>query len=209
VNLDGYVPVHDRLLMALNAHPDLRVVEVGHQIVQLGDRAFIEATVEVYRTADDPRPSRGTVWEPFPGRTAFQKDSELMVAYTSALGRALGYMGHGIERGMASVDEIRNRTEPEGGQITRSKPGASKAKAIAGSMAARASEEVPPPPEDPAPVTRGSGRRKEPTEKMLAFLERLNTERGNPLSPQDVARAAADFDVCRERIDELQALPKD
>lgn len=209
MNLDGYVPVHDRLRMALAAHPDLRVLELGHQIVQLGDRAFIEATVEVYRTTDDPRPSRGTVWEPFPGRTAFQKDSELMVAYTSALGRALGYMGFGIEAGMASVDEIRNRTEPDAGQISRSKPGVSKAKAIAGSMAQRASEETPPPPEDPEPVTRGSGRRKEPTEKMLAFLERLNTERGNPLSPQDVARAAADFDVCRERIDELQALPKD
>ena len=209
MNLEGYVPVHDRLRMALAAHPDLRVVELGHQVVGMGDRTFIEATVEVYRTADDPRPSRGTVWEPFPGRTAFQKDSELMVAYTSALGRALGYMGFGIEAGMASVDEIRNRTEPDAGNVTRSKPGVSKAKAIAGSMAARASETPPPPPEDPEPVQKGSGRRKEPTEKMLAFLERLNTERGNPLSPQDVARAAADFDVCRERIDELQALPKD
>ena len=209
MNLDGYVPVHDRLLMALNAHPDLRVVEVGHQIVQLGDRAFIEATVDVYRTADDPRPSRGTVWEPFPGRTAFQKDSELMVAYTSALGRALGYMGHGIERGMASVDEIRNRTEPEGSQIQRSKPGISKAKTIAGSMAARAAEEIPPPPDDPEPVQRGSGRRKEPTEKMLAFLQRLNVERMSPLDDMEVARCAADFDLCRQRIDELQALPKD
>jgi len=204
MNLDGYVPVHDRLLMALNAHPDLRVVEVGHQIVQLGDRAFIEATVEVYRTADDPRPSRGTVWEPFPGRTAFQKDSELMVAYTSALGRALGYMGFGIERGMASVDEIMARTDDPDEIVTRTK-------ATPGSRAKRPSEpsrepsDAPPPPDDPE---QPKGHRQQPTDKMMAFLRRLNDERGNPLNAPELGRCAGSFDLCREKIDELQAMPK-
>ena len=207
MNLDGYVPVHTRLRMALTAHPDLRVWEESHKLVEIGERLFIEASVLVYRSPDDPYPSRGTVYEPFPGRTAFQRDSELMVAYTSALGRALGYMGFGIERGMASIDEIMARTDDPDEIITRTK-------ATPGSRAKRPSE----PPREPSdewqahpaantPVTPG-GRREAPTEKMFAFLERLNIERGNPLDGPTIAKCAGSFDLCREKIDELQLLPK-
>ena len=204
MNLDGYVPVHTRLRMALTAHPDLRVWEESHKLVEVGDRLFIEASVLVYRSPDDPYPSRGTVYEPFPGRTAFQRDSELMVAYTSALGRALGYMGFGIERGMASVDEIMARTDDPDEIVTRTK-------ATPGSRAKRPSEpprepsDAPPPPDDPE---QPKGHRQQPTEKMMAFLRRLNDERGNPLNAPELGRCAGSFDLCREKIDELQAMPK-
>ena len=204
MNLDGYVPVHTRLRMALTAHPDLRVWEESHKLVEVGDRLFIEASVLVYRSPDDPYPSRGTVYEPFPGRTAFQRDSELMVAYTSALGRALGYMGFGIERGMASVDEIMARTDDPDEIVTRTK-------AAPGSRAKRPSEpprepsDAPPPPDDPE---QPKGHRQQPTDKMMAFLRRLNDERGNPLNAPELGRCAGSFDLCREKIDELQAMPK-
>jgi len=204
MNLDGYVPVHTRLRMALTAHPDLRVWEESHKLVEVGDRLFIEASVLVYRSPDDPYPSRGTVYEPFPGRTAFQRDSELMVAYTSALGRALGYMGFGIERGMASVDEIMARTDDPDEIVTRTK-------ATPGSRAKRPSEpsrepsDAPPPPDDPE---QPKGHRQQPTDKMMAFLRRLNDERGNPLNAPELGRCAGSFDLCREKIDELQAMPK-
>lgn len=204
MNLDGYVPVHTRLRMALTAHPDLRVWEESHKLVEVGDRLFIEASVLVYRSVDDPFPSRGTVYEPFPGRTAFQRDSELMVAYTSALGRALGYMGFGIERGMASVDEIMARTDDPDEIVTRTK-------ATPGSRAKRPSEpsrepsDAPPPPDDPE---QPKGHRQQPTDKMMAFLRRLNDERGNPLNAPELGRCAGSFDLCREKIDELQAMPK-
>jgi hypothetical protein len=204
MNLDGYVPVHTRLRMALTSHPDLRVWEESHKLVEVGDRLFIEASVLVYRSVDDPFPSRGTVYEPFPGRTAFQRDSELMVAYTSALGRALGYMGFGIERGMASVDEIMARTDDPDEIVTRTK-------AAPGSRAKRPSEpprepsDAPPPPDDPE---QPKGHRQQPTDKMMAFLRRLNDERGNPLNAPEMGRCAGSFDLCREKIDELQAMPK-
>jgi len=204
MNLDGYVPVHTRLRMALTAHPDLRVWEESHKLVEVGDRLFIEASVLVYRSPDDPYPSRGTVYEPFPGRTAFQRDSELMVAYTSALGRALGYMGFGIERGMASVDEIMARTDDPDEIVTRTK-------ATPGSRAKRPSEpprepsDAPPPPDNPE---QPKGHRQQPTDKMMAFLRRLNDERGNPLNAPELGRCAGSFDLCREKIDELQAMPK-
>jgi hypothetical protein len=210
VNLDGYVPVNERLRQALDKYPDLRVVELEERVVDIGDKLFIRAAVEVYRTFDDPRPTIGTVWEPWPGRSAFQRDSECMVAFTSALGRALGYMGFGIDRGIASVDEIRARTEDPDLVIERTGP-TKKVGSMAqraAQMAAQAPPDPPPPPEDPEPALKPSGRRKEPTEKMLGFLERLNRERGNPLTAQDVARCAADFDECRRKIDELQEMPK-
>lgn len=207
MNLDGYVPVDARLRMALQKYPNLRVVEEGYKVVGLGDRTFLECVVWVYPTPDDERPVRGCVLEPWPGKTSFTRDSEAAVGFTSALGRALGYLGFGIERGIASVDEIRARTEDPDLEITVTK--ASRVGSMAkkaSQMAAQAPQEAPPVPEDPesTPV-----RRKHPTEKMLGFLQKLNRERGNPLTDQDVARCAADFDECRRRIDELQEMPRD
>ena len=50
---------------------------------------------------------RAYCWEVWPGRTPFTKDSEQPNGATSALGRALGYMGFGITTGLASADEVR------------------------------------------------------------------------------------------------------
>lgn len=202
MNLDGYVPVDARLRMALQRFPELRVVEDGYKVVSIGDATFIECVVWVFTTPDDPRPVRGTVLEPFPGKTGFTRDSEAAVGFTSALGRALGYLGFGIDRGIASVDEIRARTDPPAENVRRIQ---------LGSAANRNREPEPPPP--PAIETsepeHDRPRRQTPTDKMVSFLERLNREHGHVITDVDIDAAKADFDLCRTFIDRLKALPKD
>lgn len=106
VNLDDYVDVPTRLAAALDRWPDLRVIEHSPAIVSVGDAAFIQAAVTVYRSPDDPLPAVAHAWEPFPGRTPFTRDSEMMNASTSALGRALGMMGVHARRSLASREEV-------------------------------------------------------------------------------------------------------
>lgn len=111
--LDGYVDVPTRLRMALEKYPDLRVVECPHQIVEFNNSAiFLVFSVAVYLTPDDPRPVTGSAWEPWPGKTPYTRDSEWMVGHTSALGRALGYLGFGIDKAIASQNEVDARRDP-------------------------------------------------------------------------------------------------
>jgi hypothetical protein len=109
MDLGDYIEVKDRLRMALDKWPDLRVEEETPQITEVGERLFLICKVIVRRTAEDTCPITAQAWEPLPGRTPYTKDSELMVGMTSALGRALGYMGFGITKSIASANEVQNR----------------------------------------------------------------------------------------------------
>lgn len=109
MDLGDYVEVKDRLRLALERYPDLTVVERTPYIMEFGDRTFLVCTVDVHRHLEDDRPVMASAWEPLPGRTPYTRDSELMVGMTSALGRALGYMGFGISRSIASANEVKNR----------------------------------------------------------------------------------------------------
>lgn len=109
MDLSDYVEVKDRLRMALDTHPGLIVQEDQPQILEVADRLFLLCRVTVYRRHDDPMPMIAQAWEPLPGRTPYTRDSELMVGMTSALGRALGYMGFGISKSIASANEVKNR----------------------------------------------------------------------------------------------------
>jgi hypothetical protein len=51
------------------------------------------------------------MFEPYPGRTTFTKLSEQANGATSALGRALGYMGFGIDKSIASSNEVLGRQQ--------------------------------------------------------------------------------------------------
>ena len=106
VDLSGYVTVVDRLRAALEAFPDLRIVERSAELVTWADDLRLVCTVEVRRTVDDPVPVVASAAEVYPGRTPFTRGSELMNGYTSAVGRALGYMGFGLAGGLASADEV-------------------------------------------------------------------------------------------------------
>jgi len=102
--LGDYVQVKDRLVAALAKHPKLVVIEEDPQIVTIGDRIFISVTVELWD--ETIRISRATAWEPFPGRTPYTRDSEQQNASTSALGRALGFLGFGIGKSIATREDV-------------------------------------------------------------------------------------------------------
>jgi hypothetical protein len=111
MDLGDYVEVKDRLRMALDRWPDLCVQETGRELCIFGDTQYLVCTVTVWRFPEDTHPSIASAWEP-KGRTPFTRDSELMVGMTSALGRALGYMGFGITKSIASANEVEARREP-------------------------------------------------------------------------------------------------
>lgn len=106
-DLGDYVDVRHRLELALLQYPDLRVVETTPELIHIGERVYIQCGVYVYRDFADVQPMRAFCWEVWPGRTPYTKDSEQPNGATSALGRALGYMGFGIKAGLASANEVR------------------------------------------------------------------------------------------------------
>jgi len=113
-NIDNYVDVPTRLSEALKRYPDLRIQETAAEVVTMPDGStFYRCTVTVWRDASDLIPSIATAAEPYPGKTPYTKNSEFMVGMTSALGRALGYMGFGINKSIASRNEIEARQDPK------------------------------------------------------------------------------------------------
>jgi hypothetical protein len=80
------------------------------QFVNIGGKDFVVYRAEAYRSPDDERPGVGTAWEPIPGKTPYTKDSEVMVAETSAWGRAIVASLAGETKRIASADEVRNRS---------------------------------------------------------------------------------------------------
>jgi hypothetical protein len=106
-SLDNYVDVATRLRLAFEKYPDLRIQETTREIVEMPDKScFIRCTVTVWRDGLDPIPAVATACELYPGRTPYTKNSENEVGFTSALGRALGYMGFGIANALATRDEV-------------------------------------------------------------------------------------------------------
>jgi len=106
-SLENYVDVPTRLTLALKKYPDLRIQETHRELVEMPDKScFIRCIVTVWRDSTDPIPAIASACEVYPGRTPFTKMSENEVGFTSALGRALGYMGFGINKSIASRNEV-------------------------------------------------------------------------------------------------------
>lgn len=128
---DDYIEVKDRIQQFLDKYPEGSLQGSWEWTERLGE-PWIVYRAEAYRTPDDPRPGIGYAWEPVPGRTPFTRDSELMVAETSAWGRATAAIGIAVHKGVASGDEVRaaearrvertRPTEPEPDQWTTPDP---------------------------------------------------------------------------------------
>ena len=130
-NIDNYVDVPTRLSEALKRYPELRIQETAAEVVTMPDGStFYRCTITVWRDAADLIPSIATAAEPYPGKTPYTKNSEFMVGMTSALGRALGYMGFGVNKSIASKNEVLARQEDDG-DIVRPE----RTRAVAGSKA--------------------------------------------------------------------------
>ncbi|MGL4267884.1 MAG: hypothetical protein ACRCR7_12265 [Weissella cibaria] len=108
-NLGDYVDVPTRLAEALKRWPNLRIQETRPVIVTVDNQAYVEISCTVWRDDTDPLPTTAYCWEPIPGRTPYTKGSEMMNASTSCLGRALGFLGMGIGKSIASRNEVQAR----------------------------------------------------------------------------------------------------
>jgi len=187
--LDGYIDVPTRLRMALEKYPDLRVVEGEHQIIELGDRTFLVCAVAVYLTPDDTRPVTGSAWEPLPGLTPYSRNSEWMVGHTSALGRALGYLGFGIDRSIASANEIEARQVTEGTSQTR--------------------PDAPPRPSQSNRTPLGSAASQEPSKAQLGLLRSLGYKGPDPKSKQDASAIIDGLKKAALELEEARASEED
>jgi hypothetical protein len=101
-DLSNYVDVKTRIKLFYERYPEgsLQFEFKG----SLG--ANIWGVAYAYRTPEDPRPATGNASELAEGKTAYTRGSELMNLETSAIGRAIGNLGIGIEAGMATSDEV-------------------------------------------------------------------------------------------------------
>lgn len=107
---DGYNEVRDRIIEFREKHPEgffqTRFVAVPPPF----NERFVAVEASVYRAPGEEATGIDMAWEPVPGKTPFTKDSELMNASTSAVGRALVYaLAADAHSGVASADEVRNR----------------------------------------------------------------------------------------------------
>src|SRR5207344_1294716 len=104
---EGYVDVATRLVEFRNQHPQgcLRPFDPIEpiKIITIGERVYLQYVACAYRSEDDPKPGIGIAWEPYPGKTPYTRDSEAMVAETSAWGRAIvAALAADTKRGIAS-----------------------------------------------------------------------------------------------------------
>lgn len=111
-----YVDVAERIVEFRNKYPDgsLQPADLArpYSVEEIAGGTFIVVVAAAYRTADDTRPGVGMAQEPFPGRTAFTRGSELQNAETSAWGRAIvAALAADTKRGVSTAEEIRNRAE--------------------------------------------------------------------------------------------------
>lgn len=107
-----YIDVATRIVEFRTRYPEgsLRPYNPDQPItvITIGDKTYLQYVAVAYRDPHDAAPGIGVAWEPFPGRTPFTRDSEAMVAETSAWGRAIvAALAADTKKGVASADEVR------------------------------------------------------------------------------------------------------
>lgn len=179
-----YKEVPERIADLKAKHPDARLRPVDpakpFDIVTVDGKTFVVYAAACYRDENDALPGIGVAWEPFPGRTPYTKDSELMNAETSAWGRAIVAALRSESKSIASAEEVRNR----------------RAEQEAGEPSARTTTRRAPVPHDPET---GEVRRASPNKpaspKQIGMLKGLAGDLG--LEPADL-KAIIDTALGRE-----------
>lgn len=112
-DLSNYVDVATRIKLLVEKYPAASINCTPPKVVNIDSHTFIEVTAHIdcgqALGADGPRTATATAWEPFPGKTPYTRDSEMMNAETSAIGRAIGALGIGLTGSMATANEVVNR----------------------------------------------------------------------------------------------------
>ena len=173
-DLQGYVDVATRIKILLERYPNASITCSAPRVINMGERVFIEVQARIDTNDGSGRVSEAAAWEPYPGRTNFTRDSEMMNAETSAVGRACGLLGIGLDKSVASLDEVRVRRAEESGVVIHATAGrrAQQEGPREAPSAVRSPSEAPKRTAGPGPAT----------EKQIGFLKRLCVERGIDLS---------------------------
>jgi hypothetical protein len=115
---EDYIPVNERIAAFIAQYPSgsLRPLwpDEPYRVLGEGETKWLVYAACAFRTPDDPAPGVGLAWEPVPGRTPYTRGSELMVAETSAWGRALAAIGIATNKSIASAEEVRSAQERSG-----------------------------------------------------------------------------------------------
>lgn len=133
--LGGYVEVKDRIAQFYAKYPDGRLTTTEVRVTAEPDgvpRVWAEAAA--YRTADDPHPAKGWSWMVLPGTTPYTRGSEIENTETSAWGRAIGALGIGIDKSIASANEVRTKQTSPAPAVSSSAAGASHSDGLTGTV---------------------------------------------------------------------------
>jgi len=104
-DLGDYVDVKTRIELLYKKYENASI-QFEYKGVMEGNPDFIWGIAYVYRHPEDPRPATGTCSELAQGKTAFTRGSELANLETSAIGRAIGALGIGLGKSMATKQEV-------------------------------------------------------------------------------------------------------
>jgi hypothetical protein len=104
-DISDYVDVKTRIELLYKKFENASI-QFEFKGVMEGNPDFIWGIAYVYRHPEDPRPATGTCSELAQGKTAFTRGSELANLETSAIGRAIGALGIGLGKSMATKQEV-------------------------------------------------------------------------------------------------------
>ena len=104
-DISDYVDVKTRIELLYKKFENASI-QFEYKGVMEGNPDFIWGIAYVYRHPEDPRPATGTCSELAQGKTAFTRGSELANLETSAIGRAIGALGIGLGKSMATKQEV-------------------------------------------------------------------------------------------------------
>lgn len=111
-DLSDYIDVQTRIKMFYEIYPQ-GSIQFEFKGIMPGNPDFIWGIAYAYRTPDDQRPGIGTASEAAQGKTAFTRGSELANLETSCWGRALGSLNIGINKSIASKQEVESAKQRE------------------------------------------------------------------------------------------------
>ena len=110
-DLSEYVDVAERIKIAKELYPEISLQpanpSVPYVIEEIQGSTYVIYTAAFYRDPNDLIPGIGCAWEVIPGTTPYTRGSELMVAETSAWGRAIVAVGISSKK-IASKEEVVN-----------------------------------------------------------------------------------------------------
>jgi hypothetical protein len=104
-DISDYVDVKTRIELFYKKFPE-GSIQFEFMGIMPGNPDFIWGIARAYRWLSDTLPATGTCSELAQGKTAFTRGSELANLETSAIGRAIGALGIGLGKSMASKQEV-------------------------------------------------------------------------------------------------------